>query len=170
VANEGDPGELVFPENWSNPADVAGQGSRLTEDQKYQWFAGLGLAFPIVVLGKEVEVKPSVDYFGQYTEFDMLIVDFSGPDGGPFLERRFDKTDSFLLHGLGPRIAIETEAGRAGPLAISVFMDGNAYFFLSDTEWTETYLDGTETVEARYETDPVIFQASLGLRFNWRGF
>jgi hypothetical protein len=172
VANEGDPDDLVYPEDISraDAEDIAGQGSEVTADQKYQWFAGLGVAFPFEIADQKTELKVSVDYFGQLTDLGALVVHVTGPMGGPFEEIRIQGSESFLLHGLGPRLGIEVEALAAGPFFMSVFADANVYLFLSDTDTTATFSDPSGTAAITYETDPYLFQAAVGVRFNWRGF
>jgi hypothetical protein len=172
LAEEGDPGALQFPEDLSTtrPEDIGGQGSRFRADQRSQWFAGLGVAIPFDFMEQPLLFKPSVSYYGQATELSLLVVNVTGPVGGPFAEMRVSGDSTFVQHGLGPRLALEADAGSAGPLALSVFAEASVMFLLGDNDTTEEFSSSTGSGSVTYEGDSSVVHATVGVRFTWRGF
>ena len=71
---------------------------------------------------------------------------------------------------LGLRTGLETSALNWGPVFMSVFFDAQLYYLLGDlsTDFGASTANGDASFA--FESDPLVFQAGAGLRFNWGGF
>jgi len=182
LARQGDPGFIDVPAagdifRSQNPDSVAGQGQSFEASYTYQWVAGIGLAFPVTVLGRPVELKSSIDYMGQFVEFEAQVANLACPDGtqmcrgGPFGVPSYvsGKTDK-IFSAIGPRLAAEVDVGNRGPVGVSVFLSAQAYFFVGDGSASDVYRNAAgDTLQWDYDPDFWVFQAAAGVRFSWKG-
>lgn len=186
VVREGSPDQVIFSETPQAPEGIVGQGSEVTADLAFEWTAGIGLAFPIALEGRTLELKLSADYFGQVVDLEGLVTNvrrtdpdtecsafFTPPDPGtpgPCPVDSVQSSETTIQHGVGLRTGLETNAGSWGPVVMSVFFDAQLYYLLSDlsTQFGATTPNGSATFA--FESDPLVFQTGVGLRFNWGGF
>jgi len=89
---------------------------------------------------------------------------------GPCPVDSVGSAETTIQHGVGLRTGLETDAGRWGPVVFSVFLDAQLYYLLGDlsTDFGATTPNGSASFA--FDSDPLVFQASAGLRFNWNGF
>jgi hypothetical protein len=168
-------------------------GSETTaEVQPFLISAGVGVAFSFDLFGRRLRIKPSVEYLREEIDLTGSVVRGARIDTGiqqfpPFIPQRpslfipielnGNTTEEF--HGIGPGLEIEMDTRRAGPFMLSLFVSGQAYKILGDTEvkfseeQTLTYPQLTptpQTVSAdwSFEKDPWGYRAGVGLRFRWQ--
>ena len=194
IVREGSPDEVIFSETPQAPEGIVGQGSEVTADLALEWIAGIGLAFPIALESRTLELKLSADYFGQVVDLEGLVTNvrrteantdpdsecsaFYTPHGpapdpftpGPCPVDTVGSSETTIQHGVGLRTGLETNAGHWGPVVLSIFFDAQLYYLLGDlsTQFGASTPNGSATFA--FESDPLVFQAGVGLRFNWGGF
>jgi hypothetical protein len=206
-----DGGEEAFKE-----ADTNGQGSRTSARvDSLVYGASLGVAFPVRVGKRQLRIKPSVGWINYEVEAEGSVVDaacnpqdrctnftdrqrvfFPPPPHdedvlhyGYLRERILTASDSRRFNGIGPGLDIEMDAGRFGPLGVSLFLGGGAYYILGDrrisfgTEMNfpeqrsdpedlpDRIVFGPETDVGQFEVevDPWMYRAHVGIRFQWLG-
>ncbi len=143
-----------------------GLGGEIRVDLRHQWLLSVGLSFPIELWGGEIELRSSVDYLGQWLRVDARAIGVQS-----VTDRLFDLNDdeSKAIHYFGPRIALETDAGRWGPARLAVFAEGSLY--LSRVFGSQSVRGGDfeagETMAFRYEPDALLFQIGVGTRIYW---
>lgn len=158
IAREGNPATLAFPGDNTNAASTAGAalfgtGSTVeSEVQRLAWSARGGLAFPFLFMERRIWLKPSFGWFRYEVDFDATVVAAVKPDpvddpnavtfAPGIREVTFAGSGSETFDGIGPGIEIEMEAGRFGPLGVSLFVNGQAYWVLGDRRF-----DFTDRVE-----------------------
>jgi len=151
----------------------------------------LGVAFPLQIGERQLRIKPSVGWINYKVEAQGLVVDAEcdpeirctdvRTNPGFLRETILTGGDSQRFNGIGPGLDIEMDAGRHGPLGISLFMGGRAYAVVGDRTISfgdeKTFTDqisdpGTDRAVAQFEVkvDPWIFRAHLGIRFHWLGY
>jgi hypothetical protein len=198
VAKEGIPGPIQFPAPAARvgEGEVKGIGSKTAGTVKTPVFsAGIGPAFTLDAFERRLRIKPSVEWMRQEFEVTGRLVRVYRKDTGKgsscpggvcppassfFLQEPIDikTSDTKTFHGIGPGLEVEMDAGRAGPVVMSLFVAGQAYYMLGDRE---VHLVGTDTI-----SDPVMvpteqtvsadfdfnihqwsYQGGLGVRFRW---
>jgi len=181
IAKEGVPDAFEVSPNVTHPneATILGQGSNLTAEVKPLLIsAGAGVAFTVDAWERRLRIKPSVEYLREeievtavvhravQTRLDPVPTTEEFPDGFRLIELSGGKQRFF--HGIGPGLEIEADAGRAGPLMLTVYIAGQAYAFLGDLEMeiSDTNEDG-ETAMWRFEKNRWGFRSGVGLRFRW---
>jgi hypothetical protein len=182
-----------------------GQGTNtITQVDTLVFGANLGVAFPVQFLDRQLRIKPSIGWINYKVEVDALVVNAACADvlripGLPtqFMGGCTDTTDStgtphegFLrqpealaasdsqrFNGIGPGLDVEMDAGRLGPLGVSLFVGGRAYAIVDDRtisfSATASYDDqlGTDDATALFEAkvDPWMYRAHVGIRFHYLG-
>jgi hypothetical protein len=214
LAIEGDPGCVRGPEPDSPCArdeedgwrkvpfgELAanGQGSKTSAQVDTLVFgASLGVAFPLKVGKRQLRIKPSVGWINYKVEAEGLVVyaacdppdqctdATNEPTPGFLRETILTANDSQRFNGIGPGLDVEMDAGRFGPLGVSLFMGGRAYAIVDDRTISfgdsETFTDqisdpGVDPPvkkdravgQFEVEVDPWIFRAHVGIRFHWLG-
>jgi len=193
VAGEGAPGGSMQVVNglgvifYDTTVDVLpGQGTTVSvESEPLILAGGLGLSFDFKLLGRKMRVKPSAEWTWQkmtvsarlgYAE-PNLPPPSSGcdamatPPGCPTLQT--ETSHSKGMHFVGPGLEVEVDAGRAGPLMMSLYASGRAYRVVSDREvnssTSQLLSDGRGPVDlsATFKIDPWLYRAAVGLRFRW---
>jgi hypothetical protein len=178
--------------------------------------ANLGVAIPLQVGKRQLRLKPSFGWIHYKVETEGFVVDgacdptlpctdvsttmtFFDPGPPPMVievpgpviegflrETVLEASASKRFNGIGPGLDVELDAGRFGPLGVSLFVGGRAYAILGDRTISfgsaETFTDQlsdpgvdppvkTDTAVGRFEVevDPWIFRAHAGIRFQWLG-
>lgn len=169
-----------------------GQGTKTSAQVDTLVFgASLGVAFPLQFGKRQLRIKPSVGWINYEVDAEGLVVD---PDCDPdilctdvritpgFLrETILTASDSQRFNAIGPGLDIEMDAGRYGPLGVSLFVGGRAYAVVGDRTISfsamETFTDqisapGTDRAVAQFEVevDPWIYRTHVGIRFHWLGY
>jgi hypothetical protein len=176
---------------------INGEGTKTTAQVDTLVFgASLGVAFPLRFGRRQLRIKPSVGWINYKVEAEGLVVDGAcdPPNGctdtiiefppfppivneGFLRETTLTAGDSQRFNGIGPGLDIEMDAGRFGPLGVSLFLGGRAYRILDDRTitfgTTEAFDDqlGTDVAVAGFEVevDPWMYRAHVGIRFQWLG-
>lgn len=199
VAIDGNPGAIEAPFPEGTPAfwkasDANGQGSETTAEMKTLVFgAHLGLSFPFEFMGRAMRVKPGIGWFRYEVKADGLfstvqclnpppIPPFSVPTtcnapNSTVREIQLSSGTKESFDGIGPRIDLELDTGRFGPVGSSLFVGARAYRILGERKVTfeasQTFDDaiGNDTAAARwtFEVNPWMYRAELGMRFHWLG-
>lgn len=180
IAKEGNPEDpFEFPPDTpeARPEDALGQGSQLSYRVDGSWWAGLGVDFTVPIGARHVQIKPSFDYFGESATVESLVKFVSGAQGdlANWQTVSLQGGDSLLFHAIGPRLAVETELVRRGPVALSMYAE-MAFFWVIAGERTLQFtvtgdLDGNPVSStADFRKDPMIGQGGVGLRLSWLGF
>lgn len=182
------------------PEDWKGQGQVLGYEVEDAWWAGLGVAFtvPVPLIDRDIEVKPSFDYYGQTATVSGLVKHVEAtPSPLPTVRNgQFDlitlaSLEGTTLHAVGPRLALETELYRRGPVAISMYLDAMFYWFLNDrtvqfssqaarvqvidndgTQLSDggRFVDPNAYMDVDFSQDQMLGQGGIGFRVSWLGF
>jgi hypothetical protein len=156
---------------------VGGQGSRAkAQVRPLVLGAGVGVAFTTTLFGRIVRLKPSVEYLRQ--EVDLLgsvrravkiqdpTTDFVSLSG--FRLIALSASSEETMHGIGGGLELEGDAGRVGPLVLSVFIDGRGYRFTGNLKHTLTDTNERgETASWHFDFDPWAWRAGIGARVRW---
>jgi hypothetical protein len=156
--------------------------------------AGLGVAFTIDAMERRIRIKPSVEYMREEIEVTGRLVRAYQVDtgllkdavpGAPLIngvyldtiDLQAAKTRPF--YGIGPGLEIEMDAARGGPVVLSLFASGQAYYMLGDLDVhmraeQDVLADGTyvvtdQTVDADWDfhIHQWAYRGGVGLRFRW---
>lgn len=182
ISKEGSPGTLRLPVIPGDPnfpfaeADVVGQGTVLEAQQKGPLAtAALGAAFSFGEILEErvVRVKPSVEVLLEQMTLKGTLrraIALTNPlrsDADYRSIELIDKQDELFL-AVGPRIEIEADVARAGPVTASIFAGGSVYWFVGDrsVELSATNEFG-ESATFRFEHDPWGYRVVTGIRFRF---
>jgi len=182
------------------PEDWKGQGEVVGYEVEDAWWAGLGVAFtvPVPLLDRDIEVKPSFDYYGQTATVSGLVKHVEAtPSPLPTVRNgQFDlitiaALQGTTLHAVGPRLALETELYRRGSVALSMYVDAMFYWFLNDrtvrfssqaarvrvvdndgTQLTDggQFIDPNAFMNVDFSQEQVLAQGGIGFRVSWLGF
>jgi hypothetical protein len=155
--------------------------------------AHLGVAFPFEFAERQFRIKPSFGWINFKMTASGLVVDaacdptnactdFSPVPSQPPLpgflrETILSARDSQRFNGIGPALDLEMDAGRFGPLGVSLFIGGRAYYILDDQtidfETTQFVVDQIGSDEYRgvfsVELDEWIYRAHIGVRVHFVG-
>lgn len=156
IAREGVPKGIAFP-----PPQSAVQGANAvyfsadalfgvgsvtrSQVQTLGWGAHAGVAFPFDLLGRRLWLKPSVGWMRYGVDVDGAVFAGLKDDGFGLYQNQADvrkgpgirainlqSSTSRTFDGVGPGLELEMEAGRFGPLGVSVFLFTNAYRIIGD--------------------------------------
>jgi hypothetical protein len=197
VAKEGIPDDIVFPADAPRVSEVEikGVGSRTSgQVQPLVVSAGLGTAFTLDTLERRLRIKPSIEWMRQQIEVSGRLVRVFRKDTGRggssamdsrpaasfFLQEPIDieASETQAFQGVGPGLEVEMDAARAGPVVLSLFVSGQAYYMLGNRDVKVTGSDEitdpalvptTQTVSAdfSYSIHQWSYQGGLGIRFRW---
>ena len=169
------PNPVILPPTPESPVGedgISGQGTLFEAEFNVAWRLGLGLQFEMPVQDRRVFIQGSLDYLGQSVSLEGEVVHVTGlGDGGrsPFLVQELHTRETHAQHSLGPRLAIETHVGRAGPIGFSAFAEASALFLVAGDSQETTARDATDSAEFDYDAEPWIIQAGVGIRLRWLG-
>jgi hypothetical protein len=195
VAKEGDPDPdaIELPTEPKSFAEfVKGQGiATKIEVDPVLWSAGAGVAFTVDAWGRRFRIRPSFEWFREEIEVSGVVSNVYQTDTGRNLTKQHPDSDfedlprvdpeffvvamegseKKVYHGIGPGLEFEMDAGRAGPVMLTVFLTGKAYKMLGDleVEFTGETTDewGTHTASWSFEKNPWSYQGNVGVRFRW---
>jgi hypothetical protein len=182
LAGEAKPGAFVPPELPPTQNDIPeiaieGQGSRAkSEVDLIVGSAGGGVAFTTKIFDRTVRIKPSFEWLVQNVkikgEVNRAVKQVQPANQfntlNDFRLIQLDATDTHTQHALGGGLEIEADAGRLGPLALSMFILGRGYGVISDRDYTLTASNEYgETATWTFHFEPAIWRAGAGLRFRW---
>lgn len=187
VAKEGDPGEFRLPDPPQprvGEAEITGQGSAT----RVKWnreivTASVGVAFELDIFERPALIKPSVEWINYTLQIQGRAHRVYKPDP-------FDPTARYVtingsedmdVNAIGPGLELEIDAGRVGPLGLSVFVGGQAYRILGndDEQFKAIFDDGVTMPAAGFgppaplegnfsvEVDPWLFRGGVGFRMKW---
>ena len=152
------------------PADPTaaseGLGGEVRVDLQHQWSLSTELVLPFEVGGIPIELRPGVLYMGQWVRADAKAI---GVQIGTDALVELEAEDSRAFHYLGPLLAIETEAGRAGSWHYSVFARAAVLFSdLGGRQRTRGLVSAAgESMRFGYEPDAALYRVGVGLRVRW---
>jgi len=202
IAIEGDASRVRLPDTAAGPTSISsiglnGTGSRTSSDiNRLAFGAGLGAAFPFEFRGRQLWIKPSIGWYRSSITVDGRVVGglqdgapASGlPEFGPQIrEIILTGRQRLTLDGIGPGLELELEAGRFGPLGLTVFGNMNTYRILGDRDAAFSDVEtkpalppvpggnpnglpaDTYTASWRFSVSPWLFRGSVGIRFQWLG-
>lgn len=95
---------------------------------KRMWSTGVGVAFQTEIGGFPIQIRPSLNYFGQQAEFLMTA-------SSPGVDASLSKTE--VYHGLGPKLGFDVEMGRRGPLSFHLLLATYLAWFPSGLEFEQ---------------------------------
>ncbi len=191
VAKEGTIEDLAVDPDITNPRDnnVTGQGSRTrVQMDKLVLRAGTGVAWPVEAFGRNLRVRLSLEYVRQVMNVEGAVrravcdvsngapvpmcgaigVDNGGGGIDDFREIDLRKDKQKALHGLGPGLELEADAGRLGSIVPSLSIGVQAYRFLGDRDLKfYTQNEYGETARFTFEQEPWAIRAGVGVRFRW---
>jgi hypothetical protein len=150
-----------------NPTAASqGLGGELRIDLQHQWSVSAGISIPVEIADFPIEIRPSLDYMGQWIRADAKTI---GVQIGTDTLFVLQSEDSEAVHYLGPRLALETDAGRAGDTRWVFFAEGAAYFsrVAGRQRLSGDTTSGTEWARFSYEPDALLFQIGVGFRVYW---
>jgi hypothetical protein len=140
------------------------------------WTAGVGVDFTLPIHDRKIYLRTGVQYFGEWLDFEGFgerTDRGSGPDainqpGVPLAVTTICcATTTTTLHALGPRLGINAEAARVGPVGLHVFAEVSAYWYLNPD--VIEFGAVTPSGEAAYSVRPYPFvgQGAAGVRIVW---
>jgi len=166
--------------------------------QKDWFLAGLGLAIQLPIEGRNVKLKPSINWF--YTRGKQLTeliqpVTLDPNTGDP--QFKVQDSTSVSNHGIAPRIELDAELYREGPFSVGFFIALDFMVILSgdrqsivDAEscFGDAFLTGNPPMRCRNLSDPtnprfgesgtarfdlkrdrVTYGGAAGIRLSWMG-
>lgn len=158
---------------------VVGQGSRVSvNNERLTYSAGLGLSFEFPVAGRKVWIKPSAEYAALRIKTSVRVsraVAISGGGSEPngiadfrhvLIEGRRQRT----FHAAGVGLELETEAGRLGPLDMTVYASVQALNILGGRQVSLTRSNAenaNETARFRMQLNDWMYRAGVGIRLSW---
>ena len=202
IVSRGQPGSIGSPSTNENTrfsdAIATGQGSTVTMKRDELTFGlSAGLAFPFELFGRELEIRPSLNWTrfdveldGFVSDADCKLVTFGNvtstqcnspgpPVPAGFLRQTQIRTSTDeTFDGIGPGLHVEMKAGRVGPLGTTVFAGARFFRLLGDKDVEirsapTTVSDelGTDQTAARFgfEVDDWIYRFGVGIRLQWLG-
>ena len=155
--------------------------------------AHVGAAFPFEFANRQFRVKPSFGWINFKVATSGLVVDaacdpfsscaentpFPGlpPSPGFLRETIISARDEQHFNGIGPGFDLEMDTGQFGPLGVSLFIGGRAYYILDDRtidfQATQSIVDqiGSDEVKGIFEVkiDPWVYRAHVGVRLQFIG-
>lgn len=149
-----------------NPTAASqGLGGEVRVDFQHQWSLSAGIAVPIEIEGFPIEIRPSIDYVGQWVRVDAKTIGVDASDQVFTL----DDDDNGAIHFLGPRLSVETDAGRWGFARMTVFAEGSILFadVFGSQDLGGATSQGGETMRFDYDPDDLLFQIGVGTRIYW---
>jgi len=165
-----------MPDAQPSVMSATGTGSTARhEAEPLRLSAGLGVAFELELLGRNLRLRPSVEYQWQETETRLLVSDAESSGGSlscPCRVLQLAARETHIFHGIGPGLELELDAGRLGPFAMSVFGGVQGYRELGGRRVrmnvNDTFDDGKPAnAEATFERNAWSFNGLAGLRFRW---
>jgi len=189
-----------------------GQGTEVrAELDTLVYGAHAGVAFPVEFLGRQLRIKPSfawirydIDVKGQFTEVECRrfntnnLADRRGclPLDEGLREISLLEEGSESFDGIGPRLDVEMDTGRMGPLGTSLFISTGVYRILGNrdvrleapsqefpfeadvssptffgTPMETGFLPGGAADGSfSFELDRWVYRVGLGLRLHWVGW
>jgi hypothetical protein len=180
LAGERKPGLFFLDTPLSNThtefseGEVAGQGSRAKmQIRSLVVSGGAGVAFTATVFERKIRLKPSLEYLTE--EVDLIAsvrraVKQVDPAKSFTDFRLIDlhASSTERLHGVGGRLELEIDAGRLGPVMMSIFVNGGAYHFLGNLHHTFfRQNEFGENATWNFDLDPWTYRAGVGARFKW---
>lgn len=201
LAQEGNPGELrsPLPDQAQNAADfseqsVLGQGSLTAATMgDFVYEAHAGVAFPFEWFERPLRLKLSLSWLRFDVDARGLVSDAECQQVGnttqcnvlrqPGFLRSIQMSDkaSETFNGLGPRLDLEMDTGRFGPIGSSLFLGGGAYGILGNRTIEMSAMDSfpdtgrpglgaaTTSADWGFEIAPWIFRVAVGIRFHYLG-
>ena len=179
--------DLAVDPDIPGPKDmnVTGQGSRTRATlENLVVHASAGGAWPFEAFDRQLRLRLSIEYMRQEMHVEGAVrraVCILGNGGTPQLcgatrgggigefreiDLRSDKNQP--LHGIGPGVELEVDAGRLGSIAPSLSIGVQAYRFVGDRD-VKFYAQNEygETARFTFEQKPWAVRAGVGVRFRW---
>lgn len=170
--------------------DLQNTRVRLTLEvlQDQWWFAGLGAAFQLPFEGYNVKFKPSINYVGLKSEVAGVIIQpillTSSTTNDDF---RQESRSAITNHGISPRVELDAEVYRQGPISVGLYAELESMILLSgplqhDFSTNSCRSFGTSTPPCAgadgstgravfsLERSKVIIYGGVGLRVSWMGY
>ena len=176
LANEGAPAEFEVPTSPVFPEEaIAGQGSETRMDiGTLAWGAGIGVAFRFDVLGYEIVVKPSAEWYRYKGTFRGVVARAIKPAPEQPLERlvRLEMTDRRTWNAVGGGLELETLVLEKGEFTGHMFVTGRGYGLVGDRSINRTVQDETvptDSADFAYKASSTFYNFGLGFRLRWRG-
>lgn len=125
--------------------------------EQLDWFlAGLGTAFQLPIEGYNVKLKPSLNYFYSRSQIEAILfqlVRTSPTDFPPnFPQTTLQEVDN---HGIAPRLELDAEIFREGPLAFGFFVALDFLYILGGPVKHVTDVNGCFGDAERSPNDPL---------------
>lgn len=203
IANEGDPGDPIRnPDNDVSDLDpilgVVDVGTSLrAQSEPLILSGGLGMVFSREFAGREVRLRPSLEWMYQRDEIAVAFGAAESVDDDPIrcapcrtVSAKGQTTKTY--HSLGPGVEVDVDAARVGDFRVSMFARFAALRILGDREvnlratgsWftrEDETINGENiiisidpavgredsVVRARFRRDPWSYAATAGIRIVW---
>jgi len=202
IASTGVPGQIGSPRPESpssafGESVATGQGAVVTmKRDELSFGASTGLAFPVELFGRKLQIRPSFNWIRFDVELDGLVSDAECADvlvlgslanqcntnqfAEGFLRATQIRTSTDeTFDGIGPGLHVEMEAMRIGPIRTIVFGGTRIYRILGDKDIdiragpiTTSDQLGTDQSAARFgfEVDDWLYRFGIGVRLQWMGY
>jgi hypothetical protein len=177
VAAEGGSGGLAPPDTTGPFPEgaISGQGSRTRIKTKpLAYGLRAGLSFPVNIGGYHIQISPGVSWIRYAYDIKGVLDSAVKPDpADPFFRPiSLEAYGKLYLDGVGPSLALEIDAGPAGPFITAGYIEGSAHRLLSDRKMNisdnQTITDqiGTSQYQARWgvEADKWTYRVGIGFR------
>lgn len=176
---------------------ATGQGSVITmKRDELSFGASLGLAFPVEFMGRQFQIRPSVNWTRFDVELDGLVSDAEcldvvvanfattrcnsppQPPAGFLRVTQIRTSTDETFDGIGPGLHVEMEAARLGPLGAVIFGGARFYRLLGEKDVqirgapiTTSDVLGTDQSAAQFgfEVDEWLYRFGIGVRLQWLG-
>ena len=180
----------VVRKNDEPPSSLVGSSLRTQGKFKIdRWYeVGVGAAFQLPIEGFNIKLKPSVNWMVMdFTYTSFLVQAIQNNPGTPTpVNINFPRTDerSDTNHLIAPRIELDGEIYRAGPISVGVYgLIETQIVIAGDTEHQAiafscagngpngcANIDGSAGVlQFDYDRDSIIYYGGAGIRISWVG-
>lgn len=136
------------------------------------WFVGLGVDVSRELFDLPFRVNASLDYFGQTFKADGFyrVIEREGTFTAPETVTSISAySDRIYLHGIGPQVRVHAEVYDWGPLNFDLYIGGQVYWILNDTDEQFSGALGTNTANFGFELEDFVARGIMGIQVNWRG-
>lgn len=149
-------------------------------DMKFYWFAGIGTDFTVRLGEYDVHLKPALGYLEERIKTTAEIIELDRNDPNIILDNRVSNTDS--LRGIGPRLGVDVDLGRRGPIGVSVTAHTMLSFVLNNRSFEYCCFNQDGLPDPNFqvialqsppfsiEYDLISYTAGAGLKFRWLGW
>jgi hypothetical protein len=165
------------------PVFASASGEKIILNQEGSWAVGLGMILELPFFtGRVVTIRPSLSYYGERLVYRGSFQSEEFPDPNNPYDRDTQESTGIpvfsastqvpvTLHGIAPRLGVDTVVGRRGPVEVSVYAQYEARIALNNKTLTQTLPNqiGEGSLRFDFSTDSFSQALGFGLRLRFVG-